>query len=93
MSAERARRILYQLNPLIQLDSGPEVIDLARNPEVGELCTHAVGYHADPYGILFRTDLRLARVVDLIGWKPAETMPEVRNLMNRMIKLIEEKEL
>jgi hypothetical protein len=82
--------ILYRLDPLIRLDGGPEVIDLVRTPEVGELCTHACGYHTDPYGILFRTDLRLARVVDLVGWEAAETMPEVRNLMDRTIELISE---
>lgn len=90
MSAERARRILYRLDPLVRLDGGPEVIDLVRSPEAGELCTHAPGYHTDPYGILFRTDLRLARVVDLVGWESAETMPEIRDLMDRTIELISE---
>jgi hypothetical protein len=64
-----------------------------RSPEYGELCAHAHGYHTDPYGILFRTDLRLAKVVDLVGWEAIETMPEVRDLMDRTIELIKEKEL
>jgi hypothetical protein len=93
VSAERARRILYRLDPLIRLDGGPKVIDLVRIPEVGELCTHAHGYHVDPYGILFRTDLRLARVVDLVGWANIETMAEVRDLLNRTIEMIKENEL
>ncbi len=93
MSAERARQILYRLNPLVRLDSGPRVIDLVQSPEFGELCAHAHGYHVDPYGILFRTDLRLAPVVDLIGWAGVETLPEVRDLMDRTIELIKENEL
>jgi hypothetical protein len=88
MDEQRAREVLYRLDPPFRLDNGPEVIDLVRNPEVGELCRHATGYHTDPYGILFRTDLRVAKVVDLMGdWDVIAQVPEVRTLLDRLIEM------
>jgi hypothetical protein len=88
---QKAREILYRLNPVFRLDTGPRVVHLARNPEVGELCQHATGYHVDPYGVLFRTDLRVADTVDLIkDWDIVAQIPEVRTLLDRLIGMNKE---
>lgn len=44
------------------------------------------GWHEDPYGIAYRTDLNLKKLVDDYGWENAEKFPQVEYLIRKTME-------